>query len=171
MTTAPMSGLAEEGEKIKVEWTWTTGWHFRLFLTSRWHQNKISVLVKGYHSGCAKPQTSVMVSTGGLTQPDVSPCSQTAQARPRTHADTSAPMIRRLCYVLAQGDPSGCCPDFFWHQIENWFLESWHTVLSQFIKTQPLSEQNLMNNLMNHPNMPIKGSPNLSNWNRAWWVN
>ena len=112
-----------------------------------------------------------LMSTGGFSQPEWSPCSQTAQARPRTHADTSAPMIRRLCYVLAQGDPSGCCPDFFWHQIENWFLESWHTVLSQFIKTQPLSEQNLMNNLMNHPNMPIKGSPNLSNWNRAWWVN
>ena len=34
-------------------WNWCTGWPFRLFQTSRWHQNKSSVLV---WSPCTKTQ-------------------------------------------------------------------------------------------------------------------
>ena len=46
-----------------------TGWHIRLSQTSRWHQNKSSFLA------CpGQNRTFVLMSIGGLAQPDVSTC-------------------------------------------------------------------------------------------------
>ena len=52
----------------------TTGWHIRLWRTSRWYQNKSSVLAWPGQDRPGQNGTFVFKSTGGLSQPDVSPC-------------------------------------------------------------------------------------------------
>ena len=51
-----------------------TGWHIRLSQTSRWHQNKSSVLAWPGLTWTGQNWSFVLKSTGGLAQPDVPPC-------------------------------------------------------------------------------------------------
>ena len=51
-----------------------TGWHITLCKTSRWHQNKSSVLAWPALAGLGQNGTFVLKSTAGFAQRDVSPC-------------------------------------------------------------------------------------------------
>ena len=51
-----------------------TGWHIRLWRTSSWHQNKSSLLAWLGQNMPGQNGTFVLKSTGGSSQPDVSPC-------------------------------------------------------------------------------------------------
>ena len=55
---------------------YNTGWHIMLIQTSRWHQIKSSVLACPSQARPGQNGTFDLMSTGGLNQPDVSPCSQ-----------------------------------------------------------------------------------------------
>ena len=52
-----------------------TGWHIRMWRSSRWHQNKVSALAWPGQGRPGQNRTFVLKSTGGQSQPDVSPCS------------------------------------------------------------------------------------------------
>ena len=52
----------------------STGWHIRLSQTSRWHQNKSSGLACPGQARPGQNRTFVLMSTGSLAQPDMSPC-------------------------------------------------------------------------------------------------
>ena len=54
--------------------TLSTGWHISLIQTSRWHQNKSSVLAWPGMPCPGQNRTFVLMSKGGLNQRDVSPC-------------------------------------------------------------------------------------------------
>ena len=56
------------------DWSSSTGWHIRLSQTSRWQQNKSSVLAWPGRTWTCQNRTFVLMSTGGSAQPDVSPC-------------------------------------------------------------------------------------------------
>ena len=51
-----------------------TGWHIRLWRTSRWHQNWSSVLAWLGQDRPGQNGTTVLKSTGGSSQPHASPC-------------------------------------------------------------------------------------------------
>ena len=53
-----------------------TGWHIRLIQTSRWHQIKSSALTCPSQARPGQNGTFDLMSTGGLNQPDVSPCTR-----------------------------------------------------------------------------------------------
>ena len=52
----------------------TTGWHISLIQNSRWHHNKSSVLAWPALTWPGQNGTFVLMSTGGLSKRDVSPC-------------------------------------------------------------------------------------------------
>ena len=70
-----MAMISRQGDQSCFVWQPTsmncTGCPFRLCQTSRWLHNKSSVIV---HGPCYKNGTFIMKSTGGLAQPEWSPC-------------------------------------------------------------------------------------------------
>ena len=63
--------IINHSHSMDISWK-SKGWQFRLFQTSRWHQNICSVLV--YVVNVHSNATFVLVSTGGWEQPEWSPC-------------------------------------------------------------------------------------------------